>query len=198
MFVYECVQTGLVSADAWTKLILGYSDIAEHFSKGYLWFTLPVMCTVLSATVQTYFAWRLWMLSMSRVIPAIISLLALAQMGAGFTAAADMKMHWPIPRYWEADLYNTSICVWLAGSALTDVIIAVSMTLTLSKAKTHYSRSSDCLVNRLVKIIVETGTLTASVAVVTLVLFSALPYTLLSECPMLILSNLFQQSRVRG
>ncbi|OJT05447.1 hypothetical protein TRAPUB_3736 [Trametes pubescens] len=79
---------------------------------------------------------------------------------------------------------------WLGGSALADIVIAVTMTILLLKTKTGFRRS-DSLVNKLARLAIESGTVTASVAIVDVVMFSALPQTLYHECPALALSKLY-------
>jgi len=83
------------------------------------------------------------------------------------------------------------ISTWLATSAFVDVFIAVAMTVILLKAKSGLRRRSNDMVNSLVRLVIETGILTASVAIIDVVFFTARSDTLLHECPALVLAKLY-------
>ncbi|KAI0917090.1 hypothetical protein AcV7_009827 [Taiwanofungus camphoratus] len=150
------------------------------------------MSAVLSAAVQIYFAGRILTLSRSRILTGIIIIMALAQMSAGIAAAVNWKLHGLLlsPHVRDIGVYDCAAFVWLAGSALVDLTIAISMMVSLHKARTGFNQT-DGLINRLMRLVVETGTLTASVAIVTLALFLGCSNTLLSECPMLMISKIY-------
>lgn len=88
---------------------------------------------------------------------------------------------------------NIPIALWLAGSALADSLIAVFMTISLRKMKNGIMET-EILINRLICIVVETGSLAAVVSIVTLTLVLGLPESYLVACPMLFLSKLYSNS----
>lgn len=74
----------------------------------------------------------------------------------------------------------TIIIIWLAGGSLVDITIAVTMTMLMVKGKTGI-RKTDMMVNKIRRLVVETGTLTASFAIVAIILALAFPGTLYYE-----------------
>ncbi|KAI0788165.1 hypothetical protein C8Q74DRAFT_660754 [Fomes fomentarius] len=89
------------------------------------------------------------------------------------------------------------VSVWRGGAALVDVIIAASMTVLLLRGKSDLMRS-DFRVHRLVQLTIETGSLTAIVAIVDLLCFTAFSSTLLYECPSLVLTKLYSNTLVES
>ncbi|KZT10009.1 uncharacterized protein LAESUDRAFT_796739, partial [Laetiporus sulphureus 93-53] len=162
VLAYEIVQTGLITADAFHNWVYGYGNIKALATFYNGWFSVPVMCGVLSAGVQSFFAWRIYMLSRAHVLVAgIVIICNILQMSAAI--ASGVK-------------------AWLAGSAFTDIVIAVAMTYLLSRSKSGV-KHSDAMVNRLITLVVETGSLTATVATIDLILFTVKPNTFLHMCP---------------
>jgi len=92
----------------------------------------------------------------------------------------------------QHDSIQYPLAIWLALSVLADVMIAVSMTILLFKSKTGIART-DALINRVIRLVVETGTLTASMAIVTIILANhpALRETLLYETPSINLTKIY-------
>ncbi|KAJ7205161.1 hypothetical protein GGX14DRAFT_644905, partial [Mycena pura] len=68
------------------------------------------------------------------------------------------------------------LSVWLSTSALCDIIIAVCMTYYLSKTDPHV-RQTRVLVSKLIRLILETGFVTAVAALMVVTLWFALPGT---------------------
>ncbi|KAH9009658.1 hypothetical protein EDB84DRAFT_1170590 [Lactarius hengduanensis] len=67
---------------------------------------------------------------------------------------------------------KTAVYLWSIPSALADILIAVAMTLLLRGAS---SKFSSFVLIRVVRLTIETNTLTAGLAITTLVLYAAFP-----------------------
>lgn len=91
------------------------------------------------------------------------------------------------------DIYDTTVMLWLGGSALADIIIAISMIIALRKMRIGHS-TIDVIVNRLVLMTIETGSLTAGVAIIALGLFAVPNVGTLSIGPLSIISKLYANS----
>ncbi|OBZ65528.1 hypothetical protein A0H81_14469 [Grifola frondosa] len=188
VLIYEWVQTGLSTDFAFDNYVYGYGDLHALTAFHNTWFSVTIMCAIISAVVQMYFAWRIWILARSHLLVAVIIFLSLGQMSVGILKTVD-------PSAAQASQVTPVVGSWLAGAALVDVVIAVSMTILLLRAKTGLP-DSDSLINRLVRLVLETGTLTATVAIADVVLFTSLPSTLLHECPALVLPKLYTNTLV--
>ncbi|PCH36443.1 hypothetical protein WOLCODRAFT_81797 [Wolfiporia cocos MD-104 SS10] len=137
MLIFEWVQTGLLTAGGMEIYVYNYGDLLSLVQFHNAWFALTIMCGIVSATVQTFFAWRIHRLSKSRILASCI----IVVFGLFSTCCVN------------------SVQVWLAGSAAADMLIAVSMVVLLLRRKSGIART-DALINRMVRLVVETGSLT--------------------------------------
>jgi len=80
--------------------------------------------------------------------------------------------------------------LWLGGSALTDVTIAVSMIYYLSQSAPGF-QPARALVSKVIRVIIETGFVTALLALVTIGLFYALPEKNYYYVSALLIPNLY-------
>ncbi|KAH9940619.1 hypothetical protein B0H21DRAFT_824746 [Amylocystis lapponica] len=187
---FEWVQTGLMTADAFDIYVYGYGDITAMLSYHSTWFSVPIMSGFIAAIVQIFFAWRIYMISRSRIMMGVIVLCAIGQFAIAtvdgvllfksMAGSAGSKTH-----------LTPIISASLATSAFVDVLIAIVMTRLLFKARTGIAHSDD-VVNRLIQLVIETGTLTATVDIIYMVLLIASPSdTLLYQCPSFFLAKLY-------
>ncbi|KAH8998278.1 hypothetical protein EDB86DRAFT_3101886 [Lactarius hatsudake] len=166
-FVLETVQTALTGADIYYWFVTGFGDVERLGNSHFTPIDAPIMTAVSSLTVQGYFCYRIWMLMNRRSwICWIIAVNAVIQ------AAAEM---WQSITALMVEKYVVSkirTYLWSIPSAIADILIAVAMTLLLRRAS---SKFSSFVLIRVIRLTVETNTLTASVAVTTLVLYVAFP-----------------------
>ncbi|SJL07955.1 uncharacterized protein ARMOST_11313 [Armillaria ostoyae] len=81
----------------------------------------------------------------------------------------------------------------LGAGALTDIIIALSLSLFLRRLRTGY-KSSDSVVNRLTIYAINTGVLTSTISITTLVLYDLYPTNFLFMAFYFVLSKLYAVS----
>ncbi|KAH9923905.1 uncharacterized protein B0H18DRAFT_1120246 [Fomitopsis serialis] len=206
ILLFEWVQTGLLTAGAFEVFVYRYGDVEALGLVYNGWFSLPIMCALVSMVVQWFFAWRIYMLSKLRILMGGIIILSLLQGICGIMVGAKFKTVSSTAVGIFADAYlPTVLIIWLVGSAVVDVVIAVTMTILVSE-KIEGSRltgggtgtltniywwkmvrrktgiqQTDKMVNKLIRLIVETGTLTATIAIVGLSLIVAFPGILYYE-----------------
>ncbi|KZT67042.1 hypothetical protein DAEQUDRAFT_729643 [Daedalea quercina L-15889] len=194
VLVYEWVQTGLITAPAMQIYVYDYGNVLSVLAFHNTWFSATIMCGFISAVVQVFFAWRIFKLSHSRLrggtMAAFIVALALLQMIACFITGAKEKAD-GIASALHGELLTVAI-LWLAGTVAVDVLIAVCMTYLLLRNKTGIA-STDALINRMIRLVVETGALTASLSILVLITANIRPLheTLVYEAPALILTKMY-------
>lgn len=66
VLVYEWVQTGLITAAAMQIYVYDYGNVLSMLAFHNTWFSATIMCGLISAVVQVFFAWRIFQLSRSR------------------------------------------------------------------------------------------------------------------------------------
>jgi len=139
-----------------------------------------------------YYAYRVTVLSRSRILGFSICAIALLQ---GSSAIAQGVQAFIIGSI--ANLATTkafaSCAIWLAATAACDVIIAGCMTFFLLK---HDNKAPEmhALITKLVRLVVETGMLTALAATVDLILFLAFPHKAYHGCVALTLAKLYSNA----
>ncbi|KAH9849923.1 hypothetical protein C2E23DRAFT_736374 [Lenzites betulinus] len=188
VFVYEWIQTILITQTAFEIDVYGFGDRVSLTSFHNTWFSVTIMCAILSAAVQGYFCWRIWAFSCSKMLAGTIMFFAFSQMCAG--VAGGIMLHTVSPNAARFSADTPLLTAWLVCAALVDVAIAACMSYYLLRAKSGL-KASDDLVNRLVRFIIETGTLTATVAIFDAIAFTVIPNTLVYECPALVLAKVY-------
>ncbi|KAF7968291.1 hypothetical protein HWV62_31033 [Athelia sp. TMB] len=145
------------------------------------------MTGIIAVTVQFFFAWRVKVITNSKIATGVVLISSLASFfGAIGTSIAVGK----IPVFTEFVKFEVIVIIWLAGAAVTDVGITTAMTYHLQKHKTGFSATDDVvnryaiilavfalgltylvIFNRIIRLTVQTGAVTAVVAIIDLVLF---------------------------
>ena len=72
MLIWEWVQTGLITDFAFENFVYGYGQRNVLVAFHNTWFSVTIMCAVLSAVVQCYFARRIWVLGRSKVLTGVV------------------------------------------------------------------------------------------------------------------------------
>ncbi|KAJ7914691.1 hypothetical protein B0H13DRAFT_2001877 [Mycena leptocephala] len=160
VYVIELVQTMIMACDAFAIFGYGFGDLAA-------------LTGIVSFIGQTFYAYRLYVLSKRRQIPLGIVLISLASTVAAiltgiFSFEAENVFHL------QSRVNSEISAVWFGGSALVDMIIAASLMYYLLKRDQGF-RQTHALVVKMVRLIIETGSLTALVALANLSVFLAFP-----------------------
>ncbi|KAI9457787.1 hypothetical protein BJY52DRAFT_1212427 [Lactarius psammicola] len=170
VFVLETVQTALSGADAHYWFVAGFGDVERLRNAHFGPIDIPIMNAVISFVVQGYFCYRIWIIMNRRSsswICWIIAVVAVTQaVAATWLGIASLMAE-------RHAASRTAVYIWSIASAIADILIAVAMTLLLRRAS---SKFSNFVLIRVIRLTVETNTLTASVAVTTLVLYAAFPH----------------------
>ncbi|CAL1708082.1 unnamed protein product [Somion occarium] len=205
IFMLDTLQTCMLTVDMFDNFIYRWGSAGSFSTIGMGWFSFIILGGIISAAVQLTFSWRLWILAKSKVLTGTVATLALTQLGGSIVGGAQLKSSSGTSQQSRS---NVALTVWLAGSALVDVIIAIAMTFLLLRSKKNHklvesklqgqNQLSHSLINRLIFFVVETGTMTATVAIVAIVTFLAMPQTYVHECPAIILAKLYSNTLLAG
>ncbi|KAJ7473648.1 hypothetical protein B0H11DRAFT_2036734 [Mycena galericulata] len=167
------VQVIMTCIDDFNIFAIDFGDFATLTKMHLAWFTVPVITSIVSLIVQSFYAFRLYNFSESWIIPVSIVGASLAVSVAGFVTGGFCLEAGYLTAINTRKL-SISIGVWLSGSALIDVIIAVSMIYYLMKKDTYFWQTR-ALISKLIRLTIETGSLTALVALATLILLYGFP-----------------------
>ncbi|OJT08158.1 hypothetical protein TRAPUB_954 [Trametes pubescens] len=171
LFICDTVNCAFDISFLYIPLVNNFGNPASLMYATWVFATDPVMTALIGALTQCFFAWRVNVLTHS--IPAVIfiSFCALCQLCGGLGTSIAVGM---IPEFVHFQKFEIIVIVWLAFSAVADCAITVALVWHLRKHKTGFVATDD-IVNRIIRLTVQTGLITALCAVIDLVLFLATP-----------------------
>ncbi|KAJ3755313.1 hypothetical protein EV360DRAFT_72951 [Lentinula raphanica] len=165
IFVLDVFQSVVVATSGWHTLCTGWGHPSVLQFPGWTFIALPCVSGIdvlVAAWVQIFFSWRIYSLGNWHVIPVLIIILALAQcaaawaIGIGFIALQDIAL------LHKANMFARTI-IWLGGAALADVLYSAKRNITI--------KQTERIITHLIHLTVETGAVTATSAILELILF---------------------------
>ncbi|KAL0571030.1 hypothetical protein V5O48_010927 [Marasmius crinis-equi] len=212
LYIVEAVQTVMITSDAFEKFVYGFGNFSGLDQLNLLWFDVVIMDGVVAFSVQLYFAYRLFLLSRSKILVAFIAIMALAQLSGALATGILAQIGGSFSSL--KDRAFIAAMFWFGGGVACDVVIAVAMTWAVSlfplfntcrkflttqidikllKYRRRFQESGD-LVGRLIRLTMETGSLTATVALIDLIVYFAFPNDPFHTTPALALAKLYSNS----
>ncbi|KAJ7626950.1 hypothetical protein FB45DRAFT_920369 [Roridomyces roridus] len=172
VYTIELVTTILLVDNAFAIFGYGFAQLSTLTKTYFAWLTVPTMSGIVACITQCFYAYRIHVLSGgNRVIPGLIVAISMASSTGAFVAAAFIRTANDLTSL-QTRRISLAIAVWCSTSALCDVLIAICMTYYLTRFKNITGiRQTQTIVAKLTRLIIETGTLTALVAILILVLF---------------------------
>ncbi|KAH7882693.1 hypothetical protein F5I97DRAFT_1931304 [Phlebopus sp. FC_14] len=156
------------------NLIYIYDTLIRHFGDvDYLANLPPVIAIdpaltgIIAGASQLFFAWRIYVLS--RSVSAVVVILActitniLTSIGTSIGVGI-------VGKFAELQQLRIINCIWLASAAIGDVLIAGTLVWYLSRRRTGFAET-DNIINRIMRLTVQTGLITAICAVTDLVCY---------------------------
>ncbi|KAI0762270.1 hypothetical protein C8Q74DRAFT_139542 [Fomes fomentarius] len=170
VFFLDIFLSVVAGAMGWHILGAGWGRATNLIQPGWTFSAIGAGDGIIATTVQLFYAWRIWVLTKWRILPGIISVIALAQLCATLSIAAGIANLQDVAGLLP---FFPRTIIWLAGGATADILIAVAMVylLTTAKKNSHALKSSDRAINRLIRLSVETGSISAACAIIELGFF---------------------------
>jgi hypothetical protein len=193
IFVFEMLQTFLVTHDMFATFASGWGDLSQLQSAHWAWLNTPIMSGIVSCVVQLFYAYRVYILSRSKILLCFIAALSITQATSAIVGGVQLAIVDNFTKLQSATRV-TSI-IWLSGSALCDITVASCMSYYLSRKNTAF-KETQMLIKKLVRLTIETGALTATVATVDVIIFLALPSSNYHTTPAYTIAKLYSNSLV--
>ncbi|KAJ7147936.1 hypothetical protein C8R43DRAFT_1195282 [Mycena crocata] len=166
----------------------------HQYTPSILPLAYPPDVSIASATVQLFFAWRIYALKgqlsvIYRGITALIVMVALMQSFAAIISDSRFAVTTDVN---EIPKLILGVRVWLIGSAVCDVIITVTMLVILTgmKKSVPWTKTST-LIEKLQYNIIQTGAITSIVAILDVTLFLVFPANNFHQTPAFMLGKLY-------
>jgi len=193
VYALELVQVCCAGADAFYWLCAGFGDL-NHLNNTYVSpFDTPMIGSVVAFIVQLFFCHRIWKLSNSNwyiLMCAVIGAVSILQLAGGVVGGVYAHIY----KYFSAISSSSLFAyMWLSGEAVSDLLIATTMTYLLVGSDAE-RRANTNVINRAVRLIVQSNSLTASTAIVSVILFAALPGKNYFIAPTMVLGKLYSNT----
>ncbi|KAF8970423.1 hypothetical protein BDZ97DRAFT_1652662, partial [Flammula alnicola] len=192
VYLLEASQTILLMHDLFKTFALGFADLASLDEVNTLWFSVPILTGIVTFTCQSFYAYRISLLMQNKAVVCVIACCCLVQLGAGIALGIQVKLIGHLSGLYGRNVLTT-LAVWYPSSALCDVLVAVCMTYTLSRSETNILKTSQFL-KGIIRLTVETGTLTAATAIVSLILAFLPGHLSYYDTSVSVLSKLYSNS----
>jgi len=166
VLLLELTQTAVSSYDIYMSLAspFGSPDALEAIH--HHWLTVPVFGALTGGIGQFFFAYRIWSLTDSKEkgTPIIIGLLGLASSSSGIVAGVTFFKAKSFTHLMQDGNNLAAIGIWNGFGSLCDIVIALCMPYYLMRHGTGL-RSTHIKIVNLIRLIIETGMVTAFVAI---------------------------------
>lgn len=168
LFSIDTVNTILDMIFLYRYVITNFGNLKYAGLANAEFATDPVLVSMIGYMTQLFFAWRIWKLTNARfawIVPMAIVVIGAISFLASIGTTVGVVL---VRQYAQFHKFQVAVAVWLAGAAIADAIITVSLIITLHKARTGFSQTDD-IISKLIRGTLQTGLLTASFAVIDLV-----------------------------
>ncbi|KAJ4482007.1 hypothetical protein J3R30DRAFT_3851497 [Lentinula aciculospora] len=157
------------------SLIIHFGNIEYLGNATWVFATDPAMTALIAGTVQLFFAWRVKVLTTKWWMVFIVILASLTGLVGGLVTAYEVGV---TPHFVDFRSFKWSVIMWLAGECFADLLITSVLVWHLAvpscniqrKHKTGF-QTSDQLVDRIIRLTVQTGLITALCATLDLIFF---------------------------
>ncbi|KAK6977605.1 hypothetical protein R3P38DRAFT_518909 [Favolaschia claudopus] len=146
-----------------------------------------ISIVAVSTPVQIFTAWRISVITNSIIFPLIITVLSVVSFGGGLFVSIFAAIR---NEFREFQSFAPTVILWLVTSAVCDFLITIILTYSLTTRKTGFT-AVDGQINRIIRLTVQTGAITAAAALADVILFLAFPGSTLNFIPDFPLSKLY-------
>ncbi|KAK0226572.1 hypothetical protein IW262DRAFT_1480634, partial [Armillaria fumosa] len=191
-YIVEFVQTILLSHDAFAMFGYGFGDLGALTDIHFYWLFGPIMSAITACVGHTFYAYRIFILSKSRIVPIFVICICLTSSVAAIITAVYLFQAGNITKLNNRKM-SIAFGIWRAGSALCDIVIAICMTYYLMRSNTRFRRTQ-IMVTKLIRLTIESGAVTAIGAILNLILFFAFRDQIYYSTLALIMTKLYANS----
>ncbi|KAJ7642029.1 hypothetical protein FB45DRAFT_1054373 [Roridomyces roridus] len=171
IYVLELVETGILTFSGYTTFGPGYGHSAVLNRQAPTWIAQLIVTPLIPTIVQLFYGHRLYSVSGSKILGAIVVVLSCVEFG-GAIVEAILQHLGTTAGY--VGLKATVLAIALSACAACDIVLAVAMSYYLRKG-VIISTVMRNTVSRIVLYTIHTGTVTALTALVQIFLVLELP-----------------------
>ncbi|KAI0253497.1 hypothetical protein BJV78DRAFT_1280833 [Lactifluus subvellereus] len=180
VFLLETAQTALTGADVYYWFIAGFGELDASGLQNTRFspIDIVIMDGLISLIIQLFFCYRIWILNKRLLwFCVVIAVLSITQATGSFLGGQTI-FRFGISRTPQGEYFSVvklSLYLWFVASVSADILIAAAMFYLLRQTRGNQNRYTNYVFPRVVRLTVETNTLTATVTIVTFVLYVVFP-----------------------
>ncbi|KAI0252240.1 hypothetical protein BJV78DRAFT_1360982 [Lactifluus subvellereus] len=194
IFFLESLQTALSGADLYYWFISGFGDLG-HLTNPYASaFDGPMIESLVSLSVQYFFAYRIWVLSLKESwwLCLIICLCSTIDAAAAFTGSVYTHVR---GKFASGKALMSMAMTWLIGNTMADILITAAMLYYLSRRRRDGGGTfGDNALVRVVGLTIETNIMTTTVGIVSLLMVAIFPQENWFVCPTALIGKLYSNT----
>ncbi|CAA7265655.1 unnamed protein product [Cyclocybe aegerita] len=171
LYAADIFNTVVIFAYLYRSLITFFGDEPNLGKSDWLFAAEPASTGVIAMMVQLFFAWRAYLLTKSLINGCTIAALAITGGVSSIVTGVEVGRS---ATFVEFDAFRHTVILWLVASVVCDIGITLTLViffiLSRQKHKTGFQRS-DLMIDRIIRVVVQTGLLTMVVATVDLIVY---------------------------
>ncbi|RPD62724.1 hypothetical protein L227DRAFT_609293 [Lentinus tigrinus ALCF2SS1-6] len=171
LFICDTVNCAFDVAFVYIPLVNNFGNNEAISRASWVFATDPFMTGFIAALVQFFFAWRVKVLTANMFAVCVICFCSFAQLCGGLGTSIAVGM---IPEFVQFRKFQVIVIIWLAFSAVADTLITAALVWHLRRNKTGMALT-DGIINKIIRMTVQTGLITALCAIIDLILFIVSP-----------------------
>ncbi|KAL4262510.1 DUF6534 domain-containing protein [Pleurotus pulmonarius] len=174
VFILETATTIVIGILGWSMFGKGFGNPLSLLDVDPTMAALPFINGIVASIVQNFLSWRIYKLTSIIWLPGIISIISLVGCAFSFFYGARILQ---LGLHFESTFVVAKyVDVWITCSAVSDVLATTAMvTILLKSSSNTIFKTRNAIISNLVKFTVETGLITATWAVIQLVLWLKIP-----------------------
>ncbi|GAA5997654.1 DUF6534 domain-containing protein [Rhodotorula paludigena] len=174
LVVIDLFHTAISCYTIYLWTVTHYGDLSSLINSPWSFTWDPFLTGVVTIIVQIFYAWRVFVVSRNKwLIPAVISVLSLLQFA--FATGSTWMIYRLDSKFARFGEFRYGVAIWLLSAAVADILITGSLIFYLRRATKNDYQTSSPIVERIIRVTIETNGLTCIFAIVDAVLFVAMP-----------------------
>ncbi|KAF8492940.1 hypothetical protein JB92DRAFT_3000838 [Gautieria morchelliformis] len=191
VWILETAHTVFIWSDIYSLTVINYGNPETINGTSWSPFASILFTSLLGTTVQSFFGYRVWMLSERLIIPLIIWLGSIFRLGFGSAAAIRFLQAKSLTAYLERDQWMVTTA--LVISTVIDIINTSALCVYLRRRRSTF-KSTQRIVDKLMMYSIETGLICSACTLTTVICSLAMPDNLVYFGMLMIYAKLFSNS----
>jgi len=173
LVIVETINIGCNIATIYEPLVLRYGTPEALMFFPIMITATPTTNAAISTPVQMFTAWRIMVITRKKLPAFIICAFSITSFAFAIYTAAVITI---VRLFSKKDATIKPATVWFIAGACADLLITGTLYFSLSRRKTGF-KSTDQIINRIIRLTLQTGLLTLLLAITETVTFIASPRT---------------------